>query len=342
MGARTALAGLLVVTATFGAAAAPKPRRLPEFSLRDPVGRLHTRATLARAGVVLVVTAPTLSEEDAQRGWEAQLRKARPPEARPRVAFVEDLDQSWFPDTAVEAMKESYVPGQDPVLLLDKLGERIAFERAGTRLYDALLSKHDAGRTFRGAPSRAELQHIRDQEHEHFLMLVDAMERLGGDPTAVTPSADVQATASKGLPAVLADPRTDLLQCLEAILVAELVDNDCWTALMELAENAGETDLTISAVNLTGPDAAEFAVQTPLPLVVGSGDTEPLVIRWTPAAPTGLKSAVMEIVSDDAGKRLQINAANCVHCKTCDIKDPYQIITWVTPEGGAGPNYQNL
>ena len=43
-----------------------------------------------------------------------------------------------------------------------------------------------------------------------------------------------------------------------------------------------------------------------------------------------------------AGKRLQINAANCVHCKTCDIKDPYEIIDWVTPEGGSGPNYQNL
>ena len=51
---------------------------------------------------------------------------------------------------------------------------------------------------------------------------------------------------------------------------------------------------------------------------------------------------VYEIVEDDAGKRLQINAANCVHCKTCDIKDPYEIITWVTPEGGSGPNYQNL
>ena len=54
---------------------------------------------------------------------------------------------------------------------------------------------------------------------------------------------------------------------------------------------------------------------------------------------------VYEIVDDTAtagGKRLQINAANCVHCKTCDIKDPYQIINWVTPEGGSGPNYQNL
>jgi cell division transport system permease protein len=39
---------------------------------------------------------------------------------------------------------------------------------------------------------------------------------------------------------------------------------------------------------------------------------------------------------------LQDNAANCVHCKTCDIKDPYEIINWVTPEGGSGPNYQNL
>src|SRR5690348_5294244 len=53
-------------------------------------------------------------------------------------------------------------------------------------------------------------------------------------------------------------------------------------------------------------------------------------------------AAVYEIVADGAGKRLQINAANCVHCKTCDIKDPYQIIDWVTPEGGSGPNYQNL
>ena len=42
------------------------------------------------------------------------------------------------------------------------------------------------------------------------------------------------------------------------------------------------------------------------------------------------------------GKHLQINASNCVHCKTCDIMDPYEIINWVTPEGGGGPNYVNL
>ena len=68
------------------------------------------------------------------------------------------------------------------------------------------------------------------------------------------------------------------------------------------------------------------------------GDVEAfseLVRRFCPAA-------VYEIVEDAGGKRLQINAANCVHCKTCDIKDPYAIIDWVTPEGGSGPNYQNL
>jgi electron-transferring-flavoprotein dehydrogenase len=54
-------------------------------------------------------------------------------------------------------------------------------------------------------------------------------------------------------------------------------------------------------------------------------------------------AGVYEMVSDgQGGRRLQINAANCVHCKACDIKDPYEIINWTTPEGGSGPNYQNL
>ncbi len=54
-------------------------------------------------------------------------------------------------------------------------------------------------------------------------------------------------------------------------------------------------------------------------------------------------AGVYEIVDDEAsGKRLQINAQNCVHCKTCDIKDPSQNITWVTPEGMGGPNYSNM
>ena len=54
-------------------------------------------------------------------------------------------------------------------------------------------------------------------------------------------------------------------------------------------------------------------------------------------------AAVYEFVTDSDGKtRLQINAANCLHCKTCDIKDPTQNIIWIAPEGGGGPNYPNM
>lgn len=55
-------------------------------------------------------------------------------------------------------------------------------------------------------------------------------------------------------------------------------------------------------------------------------------------------AGVYEVVDKDdgSGKKFQINAQNCVHCKTCDIKDPAQNITWVTPEGGGGPNYPNM
>jgi electron-transferring-flavoprotein dehydrogenase len=53
-------------------------------------------------------------------------------------------------------------------------------------------------------------------------------------------------------------------------------------------------------------------------------------------------AAVYEMVRAGDGLRLKINASNCVHCKTCDIADPYQIITWVPPEGGGGPNYEGM
>jgi len=53
-------------------------------------------------------------------------------------------------------------------------------------------------------------------------------------------------------------------------------------------------------------------------------------------------AGVYEVIEEASGPRFQINAQNCVHCKTCDIKDPSQNITWVTPEGGGGPNYTNM
>ena len=53
-------------------------------------------------------------------------------------------------------------------------------------------------------------------------------------------------------------------------------------------------------------------------------------------------AGVYEFIETDGAQRLQINAQNCVHCKTCDIKDPTQNIVWVTPEGSGGPNYSNM
>jgi hypothetical protein len=160
------------------------------------------------------------------------------------------------------------VNGASPSLLLNKIGERIAFERSGTRLYDALIAKylalqqvdedplgpfdempqdgslHDGGVPVDGELALEGLRRIRAEEHRHFLRLCEAMTQLGGDPTAQTPCADVSATATMGVMQVLTDPRTTLAQCLDAMLIVELTDNASWELLCELAAKAGQRELS--------------------------------------------------------------------------------------------------
>jgi rubrerythrin len=163
--------------------------------------------------------------------------------------------------------------GGHPSIFLDKLGERIAFERTGTRLYDALLTKVETVAQTEGgllpaaeeAIARADgsgmplhvagetslqtLARIRDEELQHFEMLCEAMRQLGGDPTAQTPCADVTAAASAGLMQVVTDPRTTLAQSLNAMLTAELTDNAGWELLIQLADEAGESELAGQFLN---------------------------------------------------------------------------------------------
>lgn len=133
--------------------------------------------------------------------------------------------------------------GNQPTLLLDKLGERLAFERTGTRLYEALVSKHEADGGFLGGPTRRELVDILNEEHRHFTFVAEVVRDLGGDPTAMTPSADAVAVVSMGVVQIIVDPRTTLLQGLEAMLVAELADRDGWMVLVDLARAAGKDEL---------------------------------------------------------------------------------------------------
>jgi rubrerythrin len=123
----------------------------------------------------------------------------------------------------------------EQLVLLDKLGARLQFERTGTRLYEALISKLDAYGTFEGGPSRKDLEQIRNEEHEHMQLVQALIVQIGGDPTVVTPCANLQAVASRGIADVLLDPRTTLLECLDAILVAELADHASWEQLGVLA-----------------------------------------------------------------------------------------------------------
>jgi electron-transferring-flavoprotein dehydrogenase len=92
----------------------------------------------------------------------------------------------------------------------------------------------------------------------------------------------------------------------------------------------------LSNTNHEEDQPAHLLLRDPsIPVRVNLPDYAEPAQRYCPAG-------VYEIVESKGGPRFQINAQNCVHCKTCDIKDPAQNIVWTTPEGGGGPNYSNM
>lgn len=129
-------------------------------------------------------------------------------------------------------------------VFLDKLSERLAFERTGTRLYEAFLNKCQTLGEATPGPTLEEIEHIGREEMEHFLLLNETITELGGDPTVQSPSADIAGVASSGIMQVLTDPRSSMAHCLQALLTAELTDNDGWQLLIKLAENLGYNELT--------------------------------------------------------------------------------------------------
>jgi rubrerythrin len=135
------------------------------------------------------------------------------------------------------------IKGNSAMAFLDLLGERLAFERTGTRLYDALLIKLEGADPRASGPTREQLEEMRDDELRHFALLREAIETLGGDPTVVTPSADLIGVSGSGWVQAMTDPRTTLSEGLKVILAAELADNDGWETLVEVAAGLEQEEL---------------------------------------------------------------------------------------------------
>jgi hypothetical protein len=168
------------------------------------------------------------------------------PVAEVRARYAEESDPvgSVPPPPSIKGAVKAVAGellGNQPFQLIDKLGERHAFERTGARLYEAILGKLRHEGEFAGGPTIEEIERIVLQEYSHFRLIDSIIRRIGGDPTVVTPSANLHATMSAGILAVAVDPRTTLVQSLEAALLAELTDNEGWETLLELLVEGKET-----------------------------------------------------------------------------------------------------
>jgi ferritin-like protein len=164
-----------------------------------------------------------------------------------RLSYCREAEPvGTMPSPSLKGMVKSAVAaakGESSAVLLDKLGERLAFERSGARLYDALAVKLRASHSHDPTISIAQIEEIRDDEARHAGILADAILTLGGDPTAVTPCADVVGVLGAGFTAVLTDPKTTLTQCLGTMLQAEMSDIAAWELLVDLTDQLGHSEL---------------------------------------------------------------------------------------------------
>jgi ferritin-like metal-binding protein YciE len=161
------------------------------------------------------------------------IREADPLGAIPALATAEGAGK-----TAAKLPK-----GGRPQAFVDKLAERLAYERGGTRLYDAVIAKFAAHAGELPNASLQEVVEIRNEEAEHAALIRTCLEQLGADPTVQTPSADLVGVATAGFLQAAADPRTTLAQTLQVALAAELVDVASWEMLISMAEQVGQGNM---------------------------------------------------------------------------------------------------
>jgi bacterioferritin (cytochrome b1) len=191
-------------------------------------------------------TSPELAEELIEGASNAAPSSEGGPEdiAESRVDYIaERFPLGSMPAMPVSEEAEASEEEAGMAVLLDKLSERLAFERMGTRLYEALLNKCETLGESSPGPTLEEIRHIGEEELEHFLMLNRTIAEIGGDPTVESPSADVAGVASLGIMQVLTDPRSSMAQCLQVLLTAELTDNAGWELLIELADGLGYQEM---------------------------------------------------------------------------------------------------
>lgn len=136
--------------------------------------------------------------------------------------------------------------GKNPEAFIDKLGGRVAFERTGVRLYDALIARCSTLPEVTSIVPLDLLWRFRNEELQHFQLAAEAMRSIGADPTAQSPCADADGVTGTGLIQVFTDPRTSITQCLEALLIGELTDNAAWQLLIEFAEKMGMDEMAQS------------------------------------------------------------------------------------------------